>query len=793
MVYISNAFVTNQNPALGYKHSINVYYSSMRTDTRKPTTIWILTTEFFPYQGGGIATYCGEMIRAAKGTGLEITIFHATQDVNRDWQEGMFDGVRVIRFNPNFVQGHLDLKGFVQTSFAFLEVIKKAVIQFGEPDAIESQDYQAISYFLIQAKLTTNFLKRTPICIAAHGAGFTTRSIAGELEYKLPEYWRDQMEKFALSAADMVWVPSVRMKALLLNELGRSDLSLIRNPYQLQEASSGNAIKPTDYKKILYIGRIQTLKGVDDLLEVMDQIYKENPNIPIKLEMIGGDSKDPRDSDTKISILKKRYPHLVNTGRVNFVGLKSHDEIKTLMKSSSFVIVPSLFETFAYTALEALANGKILVTRSGLGHSELIRHGVNGFLFDDKNQMKQIILKVLELSPTTIAKISKRAISTISSEIRTEEIVKLKLQAIKSFKNNTPIQTKSSFPSKNSDKKQKAVNVRNTKLPKTSGIVPGMLSIVIPHYNLGLYLPEAIESALGTEYSSYEIIVLDAESTNNFSILKLNELKKKYEKNTRIRFETVENLGLWYSRNEGARLAKGQFLTFLDPDDLVAPSYFSQAINVLSRYDNVAAVGCWVRYFGDSVESWITWNAEAPYLLFHNMINSASCVFDRSLFVQFGLNKQIMNHGMEDYESIVSLVEAGFSVPSIPEFLFYYRVRQNSMMKNLTLHHDLKSFENVKKIHSQIFLKNAEELSGLLMTNGSGIHHPNPMLATEFGDRASVSMETKTRVSHVSEDQVRELFLVMWHNPKYRWLIHKIYKFLRNLGILHLITRGNRS
>ena len=79
------------------------------------------------------------------------------------------------------------------------------------------------------------------------------------------------------------------------------------------------------------------------------------------------------------------------------------------------------------------------------------------------------------------------------------------------------------------------------------------------------------------------------------------------------------NGGLADARNAGAKLARGDYLYFLDADDLVHPSTLSRSLKVLRRFDNVAYVGADLKEFGESEGEWTVFDIDGPYIGFHNL------------------------------------------------------------------------------------------------------------------------------------------------------------------------------
>src|SRR5262249_23459533 len=131
-------------------------------------------------------------------------------------------------------------------------------------------------------------------------------------------------------------------------------------------------------------------------------------------------------------------------------------------------------------------------------------------------------------------------------------------------------------------------------------------------------------------------------------------------------------------RNLGAAASRGEYLAFVDADDLVEPDFFERAVAVLRRFTNVSFVYSWLRYFGSATGCWPTWNTELPYLLGHNMV-TAFAVVRRSDFLAYGRNSPALAYALEDYDAWIAMVERGCIGVSLPEMLVRYRVRPDSM------------------------------------------------------------------------------------------------------------------
>ena len=124
-------------------------------------------------------------------------------------------------------------------------------------------------------------------------------------------------------------------------------------------------------------------------------------------------------------------------------------------------------------------------------------------------------------------------------------------------------------------------------------------SVIIPTYNREELISKAIDSVLSQNYNNYEIIVIDDGSIDNTV-----ELMNKYlDKDKRIRFFINDkNMGVSYSRNRGIDEAKGEFVTFLDSDDILLKGFFREMNkNIVENKDTVFFM-VWTKKMHDNLK-----------------------------------------------------------------------------------------------------------------------------------------------------------------------------------------------
>ena len=221
------------------------------------------------------------------------------------------------------------------------------------------------------------------------------------------------------------------------------------------------------------------------------------------------------------------------------------------------------------------------------------------------------------------------------------------------------------------------------------------VSVIIPCFNKGEYVKEAIESVINQTYKNIEIVCIDDCSTDN-SYETLKELANKYENIILLRNE--ENKGVVYSRNTAIEKATGEYILPLDADDTIEPTYIEKAAKILDTYNQVGVVYCKYKYFGDSQRKIEIPEVTKEYLLYSSCISSCS-MFRKKDFQKIGGYKECMKNGCEDWELWLTFYEHGYGFHRIDEYMLNYRKEKNNSEKYTN---DNKN--NILKTHIDLYL-----------------------------------------------------------------------------------------
>lgn len=210
-------------------------------------------------------------------------------------------------------------------------------------------------------------------------------------------------------------------------------------------------------------------------------------------------------------------------------------------------------------------------------------------------------------------------------------------------------------------------------------LIPGLVSVIIPVFNSAKYLPNTLESVLIQSYNQIEIVIVDDCSTDNTKVI-----IEQYQKNREniIYYFQNPNQGAAVARNVALKMASGQYVAFIDSDDLWEKEKITKQVELLRKTECAFCFSAYdiVNEIGQKIKDKIKIKKEISYndLLTTTMISTPTVMIDRE---KTGEVFMPLRRTGQDYGFWLFLLRQ-WKATGIDEPLVHVRKRPNSLSKN---------------------------------------------------------------------------------------------------------------
>lgn len=215
-----------------------------------------------------------------------------------------------------------------------------------------------------------------------------------------------------------------------------------------------------------------------------------------------------------------------------------------------------------------------------------------------------------------------------------------------------------------------------------------VVTVVVPVYNVEHYLRECLESIINQTYQDLQIILVDDGSTDSSNII----CDEYALRDKRVQVIHKDNRGLSDARNKGIDLANGEYITFIDSDDVIEQDMIEYLVQLISKYKADISV-CQARYISDDG---ILLKKPCGEIKEKKVINVLNCIheflysqeigtvawrklYKRSLFQEI---RYPVGRYHEDVFTTYKLVAISDSIAIGSEVKYLYRIRPSSIMQS---------------------------------------------------------------------------------------------------------------
>lgn len=575
-----------------------------------------------------ISKYCHQHLKRCKVYHHEALISNLKQEEN------------IPLWAFHFQEYHLSYQ--IAQALKILTLIEKISI-------IEFCDYLGLGYVTLkERKLTDSILKNVHIQVKLHGSKELCDVADGEYLLTKRQSLIYHMEKYTLEYADKWVSPSMSMAKHYQNyyQLRPDDIRYLTPCFE-KIGTGKTHPRSSRSKTFMFYGKLQQLKGIATFIKAgvkVLNLYDDKAQFHIYGHEVQYEWCSSYEDHLKSLIPPKYKNNFIFKGRIEI------NQLQEETRNCIAAVVPSVFETFCLAAHELNWIGIPLIINDIAAFADFFSEN-DAFKFNGTvEHLAETMGKILKGEK----KVEKLNWNAAGIECKDEQLFSTFI-----YNNNGHIPLKTDFNP--------------------------LVSVIIPYYNMEDYVEDAIESVLNSNYSNKEIIVVNDGSPNDLAIKKLDSLSSKY-KSQKITILHKENGGLGSARNYGIRHSKGKYILPLDSDDELHPNFISTAVYALEMNQELTAVNCYVNFYEDGkirtehLDYVIPYDLNPQMIFIENRAGVASSMFRKEIFEKISYNEQLTSY--EDWEFWWKCVNYGFKVEVIPQILFHYRRRLNSMVNS---------------------------------------------------------------------------------------------------------------
>jgi glycosyltransferase involved in cell wall biosynthesis len=540
-------------------------------------------------------------------------------------------------------------------SAAVLEAIEAAYGGGEGPDVIEVCDYRALGLVPLQARAAGHpLLRKTAFAVRTSSTAELLALHDGSSmlpgERRVAELEREQFR-----LADRLFWPGGDVLDLYRRYYGDELLPLpvkVGRPYPAPVDAPRVEDRGGDGPlRILYAGRLQRLKGVFDLVEAVLGL----PGDDWELTLIGADTETATMGQSVRLTIEAMCE---GDQRVRLEDVVPHEELQRRFADYDLLVSASNYEVGANVVLEAMQAGlPVLATPVG-AQTEMIEHGVSGWLAED--------VGVLAL---------RSALARLLADRGEVERVRASGEVFAAFARFTDVAPLLAAYEElgKTNRAQRASAAVATEEPSVTA--------VLPYYRAHLYVEETVASILGQSHRNLDVVIV-----NDGSFEPEDAALDRLAADPRVRVVNQLNRGDLAARNLGLRLARGEYLLMFDTDNVLEPEFVARALAMFRERPELAYVTCWLRFVDpDGVE--LDGGGYAP--LGNRVVageeenwdgDTSALISRRALDL---LRPPFAEHGPMQgdwllYRRLRALGEYG---AVIPERLVRYRVRPQSLLR----------------------------------------------------------------------------------------------------------------
>lgn len=540
-------------------------------------------------------------------------------------------------------------------------------------DIIEAPDYEApLYYFQLRRALGRGPERKPPCLVHLHSP---TEFIArhNDWDMSLPgAQTAKRLEDYSIAAADALLCPSRYLARQAEAHYGLAGRTVQVIPYPLGESRLIERDSLTWANgAICYAGRLEPRKGVAEWVDAAVAVADEYPTA--RFEFVGADTLDAQGNSVR-AWMERRIPKHLKM-RFCFRSEVKRTSLPQFLARSRVAVVPSRWENFPNTCIEAMGSGlPVIASREG-GMVEMIEDGRTGWLAPKPScdGFAEALKRALETPPTKIAEMGREAASDIRYICDNKRIVEKQID----FRDEIVRQgaRRSLRLPVNLPWARRPLSDETTRRRPEKSLAKGV-AIVVTCFNSGQYLDQCLQSLRRQVQRPVSVVVVDDGSTEERTLKALNQARREGWQVVR-----KGNEGSVSAKNAGINAVLSSGIdpigfAFLSTQDRLESVFVDVCEKVLQRRPEVGLVSGWARHSRADSWGWITPCPSFPYQWVSNEAAPFSVVRTEAL-TEAGYFRTAINYRYDDWDLVNAVMAAGWIPVTVPEVLARCRVRRN--------------------------------------------------------------------------------------------------------------------
>jgi glycosyltransferase involved in cell wall biosynthesis len=515
-------------------------------------------------------------------------------------------------------------------------------------DIVHFSEWRAPGYYTLVAKHQGLAFAQTELCVHTHGPTLWSLLSNGEYLSQLSELELDFMERESVRLADWVVSPShyllrwMQEQGWTLPE--RTCVQQYIRPSSARCTLKTSFAGPRPVDEWVFFGRLEIRKGLVLFCDALDRLANDSALSRLKVTFLGKLSKiNDRDGADYLADRATSWPW-------PWKIISDRDQggaLDYLQGAGRVALIPSIVDNLPNTVLECLGAGVPFLASTTGGIPEMVAP-------DDRAGT------LFPLRTAELAESLRRAVLDGVRPARFAVEPGANRTAWLDWHRRDPVcRAPEGIPSAD--------------LP--------LVSICLSHFNRPEYLRQALASIEAQDYPRIEVVLVDDASTQPQAIAYVDSLAPKFAERGWRLVRNPEELFVGAARNVAARHASGEYLKFMDDDNIAKPNEVSTFVRVAQR-TRADVVSCALDFFsGDAPPPpgqmpkfrFLFLGAAAAASALRNYYGDTNSLFRREVFIKLGGFHEERRVGMEDWKLIGSAVLQGFHLEVVPEALVWYR------------------------------------------------------------------------------------------------------------------------